>query len=249
MGWDVTYHPVGREEIASVYFATLADPAQEAALAGRFALENFYAGRMSELFALGRDLPPHRPFNKGHAFYAAIVFGLLRPFHYVRGGAYSFLMHDPVMAGYTTDWKDLVPPAERQRSFENGITENYCGGVYLDAAALQRLRRDAESDATVRARLDERFSHGRLAVFWKAVDGALAQGLGLLEATEVIEPNPFDLDASTGYSNVENCEFDGLLLYAEAAREQLAQAQQHFAQADAQAERTRKGLFARLLRR
>ena len=52
-----------------------------------------------------------------------------------------------------------------------------------------------------------------------------------------------DLGASTGYSNVLNCEPDGLLLYADAAREQLAQAQKQFAQVD----RTRTGLFARLL--
>lgn len=245
MGWDITYHPVGRDEIRSVYFATLADPALETGLAERFGVDAFDADKMRAVFASARELPPDRPFNQGHAFHAAIVSGFLRRFHYVRGGAYSFLLDDPVMAGYVSDWIDLVPPAERHHTFENQLTENYCAGVYLDSAALQRLRTDARTEAHVQAKMEAQFSHGRLAVFWKAVDAAIAQGLGLLEATEVIEPNPMDLGASTGYSNVLNCETDGLLLYADAAREQLAQAQKQFAQAD----RTRKGLFARLLGR
>lgn len=243
MGWDVTYHPVGHDDIASVYFATLADPALEDGLAQRHGLDPFFANKLREVFASARELPPDRPFNKGHAFHAAIVFGFLRRFHYVRGGAFSFLMDDPAMRGYAGDWKDLVPPQERQRTFENQLTENYCGGVYLSHDALRRLRSDYDTNAHVRAKLDETFSHGRLTVFWKAVDGALEQGMGLIEATEAIEPNPMDLKASAGYANVLNCEPDGLTLYADAAREQLAQAQKQFAQAD----RARKGLFARLL--
>ncbi len=243
MGWDVTYHPVGHDDIASTYFATLADPAREDGLAQQYGLASFDADKLRKVFASARELPPDRPFNKGHAFHVAIVFGFVRKFHYVRGGAFSFLMDDPTMRRYTSDWKDLVPPQERSRVFENRLTENYCGGVFLSHEALRRLRTDYDTDAHVRTRLDETFSLGRVTVFWKAVDGALEQGLGLMEATEAIEPNPMDLNASAGYTNVLNCEPDGLLLYADAAREQLAQAQKQFAQAD----RARKGLFARLL--
>jgi hypothetical protein len=243
MGWDVTYHPVGSAEMTSLYFDTLADPSKEDELAQRYSLDTFYANKMQKVFAGAREFPPDMPFNKGHAFYAAIVLGFVRKFHYVRGGAFSFLADDPTMRRYIGDWKDLVPPQERHLTFENQLTENYCGGVYLPHAQLRQMRADYTADAAVRDKLDTAFSHGRLAVFWRAVDSALNQSMGLVEAAEVVEPNPRDLKASSGFSNVLNCESDGLLLYADAARKQLAQAQKQFTQAD----RARKGLFARLL--
>ena len=43
MGWDVMYHPVGGDEIDSIYFATLADAGRETEVAKRFGLDPFYA--------------------------------------------------------------------------------------------------------------------------------------------------------------------------------------------------------------
>ena len=46
-------------------------------------------------------------------------------------------------------------------------------------------------------------------------------GVGLLEATEVVEPNPIRPNESTSYSNLYHCDRDGVYLYMDAVRKQL----------------------------
>lgn len=86
-------------------------------------------------------------------------------------------------------------------------------------------------------------SHGRLEIFWKAVDIAIENNLGLVEASEVIEPDPFILNSSTSFSNLYNCDPDGVLLYA--AVEALAEAIKVY---EAKGLERKKGFFARLFR-
>ena len=45
----------------------------------------------------------------------------------------------------------------------------------------------------------------------------------MLESDGVMEPNPLDLNESTCYSNLFNCDIEGPLLFVEAVKEQLAQ--------------------------
>jgi hypothetical protein len=224
MGWDISYHPLGENDVSELYFAALDNPQAAQQLAAQAGLGEEDTEHLALRLDEARSLPPDTPFNSGHAFYVAIVTGFLRPHHYIRGGAFSFLADDPVMARYIGDWRTLVPAAYRQGQFDNVLTHNYCAGVYLPYASLQALRRDADSDPHVRAMLEQRFSDGRLAVFWQAVDAALAQGMGLMEASEVVEPNPLDLNASRSRSRLLNCQPDGALLYAEAALAQLGDA-------------------------
>jgi len=73
-------------------------------------------------------------------------------------------------------------------------------------------------------KMTKTFSHGRLAVFWKAVDNAVENALGLVEASEVIEPNLFILNATRSFANLLNSHPDGALLYKEAALQQMAEA-------------------------
>ncbi|MGW8394169.1 hypothetical protein [Pseudoduganella sp. HUAS MS19] len=245
MGWDITYHLVGADEIRSIYFKGLADQDYYKSLVTQFEVDDFYAEQLRIRFEEARRIGDDVPFNKGHAFYVAIIFGFLRKHHYIRGGAFSFLADDRVMARYVGDWALLVPENLRGRKFENRLTENYCGGVYLSNESLKTLRRDYESDPIVRSKLDEIFSHGRLAIFWQAVDDAIGNGHGLVEATEVVEPRPFNLDASSSLSNLFNCHPDGAILYSEAALEQLAAAV-----ADNDAKKAKKkGFFSRLFRK
>ena len=241
MGWDITYHPIGADEIQSIYFTGIADRDYYKSLVTKFGVNDFYAEQLRLRFEEARNLGGDVPFNKGHAYYVAIISGLLRKYHYVRGGAFSFLADDDVMARYIGDWKSLVPESYRNQDFENCLTENYCGGVYLSNEALRQLRQDYPSDSHVRSKMDETFSHGRLEVFWKAVDDAIDDGLGLVEASEVMEPNPFDLNSSRSCSNLLNCHPDGALLYADAAAQQLAAAK-----SDTKTVEKKKGFFARL---
>lgn len=224
MGWDITYHPIKPEEIANVYFKVLEDPASLHALVQPFAIEPFYLEQLQERFEEARGFDADTPFEKGHALYLAIVAGHLRRYHYVRGSALSFLADDPLISRYFSNWENLVPDALRLAAAGNQLHENYGGGVFIDPPALQRMRADYHSDAPLRERLDELFSHGRLDVFWAAVDAAIAMECGLLEATEVVQPNPIDLNATQCASNLFHCQKEGVLLYAEAVREQLDEA-------------------------
>ncbi len=222
MGWDITYHPVGENEVKSIYFQGVSDLEHYKSVATQFTLDEFYTDRLRGMFDEARKIEPGTPFNKGHGFYIAIVFGFLRKYHYVRGGVFSFLRQDNSMAKYIGDWSTLVPDSYKNDFFENELTENYCAGVYLPHDKLHQLRADYLADAHVKSALDEQFSHGRIDVFWKSVDSAIALGFGLIEASEVVEPNPFDLNASTSYSNLFNCEKDGVYLYEDAAKEQVS---------------------------
>lgn len=227
MGWDITYHPVKAEEIKSIYFHALENPDFEKELCQRFQLDEIDTQRIGVMLNEARKITNDEAFHPRHGFSMAIIFGYLRRFHYIRGGAFSFLVDDPVMASYISDWKSLVPDSLNNLTFENCLSGNYSGGVYISKEMLQKLRNDYDTDNHVKEKLDDNFSLGRLDIFWSAVDMAISQDCGLLEASEVIEPNPLDLNASTSLSNLHNCYPDGALLYAKAAAEQIASIMQN----------------------
>jgi len=245
MGWDITYHPISACELQSIYFKGLTDKDHYKSLVTQFGVDDFYAVQLRRRFEEARNIEDDISFQKGHAFYVAIISGFLRKHHYIRGGAFSFLLCDDVMARYVGDWQALVPESYRDRHFNNCLTENYCGGVYLPNDRLKKLREDYQSDSRVRSKMDEAFSDGRLAVFWKAADEAIEKGLGLVEASEVVEPNPFNLNATRSLTNLLNCYPEGALLYQEAAIQQIAEAQK----IDEPKVLEKKGFFARLFRK
>lgn len=72
--------------------------------------------------------------------------------------------------------------------------------------------------------LEELWCDGQLAVLKKALTAAAELGVGLLEATEVVEPNPIAPNESTSYSNLYHCDRDGMYLYIDMAIRQIAQA-------------------------
>lgn len=239
MGWDVTYHPVSEQEFQK-YFELLANPSLVDSLAERFGVKEAGVARIRRHLEAASGFGDDMPYNKGHGFCLAAILGELRKYHYIRGGAVSFIVD---IFAYVTDIEELVPVRYRHLKFNGGLAENYSSGFYMSAADLRAIQQEYGSDSDFRQAMDEGFSQGRLAVFWKAVDEALAQDLGLLEATEVTEPNPFDLNSSKSYSNLLNCHTEGPLLYAEAAAEQMRAAQAHFAAVD---NAKKKGFWAKL---
>lgn len=224
MGWDVTYHPVSEQDFQT-YFELLEHPERVAPLAERFGVNESGVARIRHNLATAAGFGDDTPFNKGHGFCLAAIWGELRKYHYIRGGALSFV--EDAWA-YMTEVDKLVPPAYRSLQFHDVLRENYSSGAYLSASDLRALRREYEENPEFRQTMDEAFSHGRLEVFWRAVDEALEQNLGLLEATEITEPNPFDLNSSNSLSNLLNCHTDGPFLYAEAAAEQMREAEAQF---------------------
>ncbi len=68
------------------------------------------------------------------------------------------------------------------------------------------------------------WSDGQLAVLKKALVTAAELGVGLLEATEVVEPNPIRPNESTSYSNLYHCDRDGVYLYIDTVSRQIKDA-------------------------
>lgn len=245
MGWDITYHPLAAEEVANVYFAGVENPELANTFAKHYDVPEFHHENLYKVFLSGKDDDMGGPFGSYHGMNLAVIAGHLRKYWYVRGGAMSFLYDDPVFRGYFSDFRDLVPDAYKGLQFDNHLTQNYCCGVYMDNAALKRLYDDISTNDEVREKMQELFSHGRFEVFMAAVMFALENGLGLLEAAEVTEPNPMDLNSSRSFSNLHNCDTAGPILFHQAAMEQIAALEKQEEQKEEEPPK-KKGFFSRL---
>ena len=96
--------------------------------------------------------------------------------------------------------------------------------MYLSPDQAAQLLRDLEQNKKVLEDLEELWCDGQLAVLKKALTAAAELGVGLLEATEVVEPNPIAPNESTSYSNLYHCDRDGVYLYIDSVSGQLADA-------------------------
>ena len=227
MGYDVSFHPISPEEIQEWYFTPLTwiQQGQEEkvlALAAQYGIEDFYAEKYLDTLRVGAETESNELFDKSHGFYIAVIQGFFREYYYTRGSAFSFLLEEkPDYARYFTPWAQVVPTAFPNPA-ENRIVENYCSGVYLAPEQVLNLLRDLEQENVVQKDLEEHWSNGQFAVLKKALSAAAELGVGLLEATEVVEPNPISPNESTSYSNLYHCDRDGVYLYIDTVSAQLA---------------------------
>lgn len=194
------------------------------ALAAQYGIEDFYAEKYLDTLRVGAETESDELFDKSHGFYIAVIQGFFRDYYYTRGSAFSFLAEEkPDYARYFTPWAQVVPTAFPNPA-ENRIVENYCSGVYLSPDQVMQLLKDMEQDPKVCEDLERIWSNGQIAVLKKALSAAAELGAGLLEATEVVEPNPISPNESTSYSNLYHCDRDGVYLYMDLTMQQLAQA-------------------------
>ncbi len=227
MGYDVSFHPISPEEMREWYFTPLTwiQQGQEEkvlALAAQYGIEDFYAEKYLDTLRVGAETESNELFDKSHGFYIAVIQGFFREYYYTRGSAFSFLLEEkPDYARYFTPWAQVVPTAFPNPA-ENRIVENYCSGVYLAPEQVLNLLRDLEQENVVQKDLEEHWSNGQFAVLKKALSAAAELGVGLLEATEVVEPNPISPNESTSYSNLYHCDRDGVYLYIDTVSAQLA---------------------------
>lgn len=229
MGYDVSFHPISPDEIQEWYFTPLTwiQQGQEEkvlALAAQYGIEDFYAQKYLDTLRVGAETESNELFDKSHGFYIAVIQGFFRDYYYTRGSAFSFLAEEkPDYARYFTPWAQVVPTAFPNPA-ENRIVENYCSGVYLSPDQVMQLLKDMEQDPKVCEDLERIWSNGQIAVLKKALSAAAELGAGLLEATEVVEPNPIYPNESSSYSNLYHCDRNGVYLYMDLTMQQLAQA-------------------------
>ena len=218
MGYDVSFHPISPEEMREWYFTPLTwiQQGQEEkvlALATQYGIEDFYA-----------ETESNELFDKSHGFYIAVIQGFFRDYYYTRGSAFSFLGEQkPEYGRYFTSW-DQVTPVSFPNPIQNRIIENYCSGVYLSPDQVMQLLKDMEQDSKVLEDLEGLWSNGQIAVLKKALSAAARLKTGLLEATEVVEPNPIRPNEGTSYSNLYHCDRDGVYLYMDTVSRQLENA-------------------------
>ncbi len=144
-----------------------------------------------------------------------------RKYYYTRGSAFSFLIEEkPNFKSYTKGWKDIVN-IKINNPINDKIIDNYGSGVYIPAEKVIHLLSDYQNNGKIRQELDAFFSDQRIEVFLTALKCCKELKSGLLEATEVVEPNPFDIRESTSYSNLFNCDKEGVYLYIDAVEEQM----------------------------
>ena len=223
MGWDISYHPISETQMQEWYFDVLEHPNHIETVIKRYELDDFYAEKYRNTMEVARSTEPNEIFDKSHGFYLAVVQGFFKNYFYTRGSALSFI-EQPAFRSYYRQWQEFIPASLLACEVHNQLIENYCSGVFLPHEGVCRLLEDYETVPAIRSELDAAFSHGRIQVLLKALHAAQAQKVGLLEATEVVEPNPMDLNRSTSYSNLYHCDTEGPLLYQEAALEQLREA-------------------------
>ncbi len=232
MGYDISYHAIGKDEILQWYFKPLklaqkGDFEAIAQIAREAQVDEFYAEKYADGFRSALQYGTQGIFNKTHGFHLAVAQGYFREYFYTRGTAFSFLAEQSFkFKPYISDWREVLPKeflAEFSGEIHNEIIENYCCGAYLGADNVQKLLRDYEADGEIKEAIDEFYAQN-LPVFLKALNLAAELGVGLLEATEVVEPNPIDLNRSESFSNIFNCDPQGALIYAEIAARQIGEA-------------------------
>ena len=223
MGFDISYHPIKTEEIKKWYFDALNDDSIIDQVSKEFRLDNSFTVKYKEIIKVGRETDPTESFEKSHGFYVAVIQGLFRQYFYLRGSAFSFLIEEnELFRKYTTGWENILDN-KPTNPIANKITENYSSGVYISPQNVINLLNDYESQDEVKSTLNKFYSNGHISVFLKALEAARNINGGVLEATEVIEPNPLDLNSTETYSNLFNCDTEGPLLYQATAIKQIEQ--------------------------
>lgn len=221
MGFDISYHPISEQEIQTWYFDVLEDESSIEKLAQEHDVDEFYVEKYINTVEIAKTTAPTDYFDKTHGYYIAVIQGFFRTYFYTRGTAFSFFIQDkPQFKAYTTPWEDILK-VKVPNPIANTLVENYSSGIYINANQVSALLSDYQTKEEVKRELDDFYSHNRINVFLKALTYAKEHNLGLLEATEVIEPNPMNLNESTCYSNLFHCDTEGALLYEEAMFEQL----------------------------
>lgn len=225
MGFDVSYHPIREEEMKEWYFDRLEDVKKGDfstlnKLGKDWNMNEFYLEKYIDMMKKIIFTKEEDNFEITHAYYLAIIQGFFRVHYYTRGTAFSFLLEkNPEMKKYVSSWETIKPDRIKNKIVGKGIVANYSGGLYFSAKQIAELLEDYKS-GKIKQKVDNFFEQN-LPVFLHALEYAVENHLGILEATEVVEPNPLDLNQSTSYSNLFHCDIEGALLYQETALKQL----------------------------
>ena len=228
MGFDISYHPISKSQMEEWYFAPL-----KALRDGDESVLNAFVESQGEEFFHEKYLDHMKYFatldaedrsEKGLLYGLPIIGGFFRDYQYVRGAAFSLVIERySDMDRYRTPWSEVLPswiPAPGNDLIE----ENYSTGIFIDSEHVKELLNDLDNNEEVHKILVELFGADNLGVFRFALQDAANTDSGLIEATEVMEVQPFDLNKSTCYSDIRFCDPRGALIYRDVALAQVREA-------------------------
>lgn len=219
MGFDVTYHPVSELALDHFYFSLLSGHVSVAERCSQYNIDPIFEEKLTDWVRADRLLPTGTCFDSTIGFHAAAAAGIFARFHYLRGSQLSRL---PTITQYTKPWQQIAPQCITGLDVSNRITANYMSGVYVPADRIVQLRHDLHNDPALHAAVASEFPGRHLDVLLAAMDEAIQTGVGLLEATDVLEPDPFNLNATIGAANRLNCDLTGPLIYRDTALAQVS---------------------------
>jgi hypothetical protein len=192
MGFDVTFHPIGKQELEHFVLDVLGDPQLAFARAKELTYDSVKQQVVVDVY---RHFPKWRAEWKKDpdtiartlAFGAAAIAGHLHPYWYSRGGSISFVAMNTsgFPHGFRT-WEQLAP-AIVPAGGPSLVIENYSASGFVDPSQLPALRA-ALDDPQHRAAVDEHLGAAGRKALGHAIDYALAHGLGLLEASDIVVP-------------------------------------------------------------
>src|SRR5207253_693867 len=111
MGFDVTFHPIGADQLRHFLFDVLDDGSLAAARAAELSAEPKHRKVLDQLYEsfpgwlAGRGAPP---VGNSFAVVAAVIAGFLHPYWYARGTALTFLAEE-----HLPEMKSLFVPLGR----------------------------------------------------------------------------------------------------------------------------------------
>lgn len=225
MGFDISYHPICHEQMEAWYFSLLGDVScndftKLHEIGKTEQIDAFYIDKYIDTMKVAANTQADEWFEKTHVYYLAVVHGLFRLYYYTRGTAFSFLIDQvPQMAQYTTSWQQ-IKPASISCPIIDKLSENYSGGIYIAPEQVKKLLIDYQENGDIHKIISDFFEQNT-PIFLKALQYAFEHELGLLEASEVVEPNPTDLNKTTSYSNLMNCDKEGVFIYRDTALKQI----------------------------
>ena len=228
MGYDISYHPIKEQEIHDWYFNIMPnfksinlDKVEEQV--EKFNKNDLEFLKKTYHYTLntGINTELDKEFELTHGYFIAVIQGLFRKYFYTRGSAFSFLIgEESYFKNYTKSWEEILEFKPTQK-INNHIHGNYSSGVFIPYLKVVKLLDDYAKDTKIKQDLNTFYSDKRINIFLNALNYAKENGLGLLEATEVVEPNPLDLNKSNCYSYLLNCDTEGAFLYRDAALDQI----------------------------
>ncbi|WP_165443458.1 hypothetical protein [Olsenella sp. Marseille-P4559] len=229
MGLDVTYHPIDPAWAEGAFLSLVpAARARDLSHARQLAADAGLGQDARDLYlsllsAAASWDDPAAPFEAGWGYALCAAQTCFGPYWYTRGSSLTGFLGAPgAPAGLAADLGgepalSHLPPNPR----EGRITQNYRSGAWLPPASVGRLLSLLGSDPAVSSAFRAAFPGGQSEVVGSALGWAREHGCGLMEAADLVVPDPVDPRGTEATCWLPNLDLAGVRLYAAEAERQL----------------------------